>query len=205
MEQDAKAHMTNRQQKAQDTKLKIYYAALEEIKKKGYSNVTIGDITEAAGVAKGSFYTHFDSKEGILRYTYDLINPLYRNAYEQVKDLDFLEAICTFIKITYTELEKRGKEILKALTTNFFGKEFAGVYTNEEREIYICLNKIITRGKETGRLAPDAPVKEYTVALVSTLTGVENYWCLMEDGQSLAGFAVSVVRLAAIGMMNPLN
>lgn len=55
--------MTNRQIKAQDTKQKIYDAALVVIQQKGYANVSIGDITEAAGVAKGSFYTHFDSKE----------------------------------------------------------------------------------------------------------------------------------------------
>ena len=165
MAQKNASHMTNRQKKAQDTKLKIYFAALQEIEKKGYANVTIEDITAAAGVAKGSFYTHFDSKEGILRYTYDCLNPMYVQAYEQVQNLDFLEALCTFVYITYRELEKRGKEILKALTANFFSDEFDGVYADEEREIYVCLNKIIANGKASGALPADAPGKDYAIEM----------------------------------------
>ena len=48
---------TKRQLQAMETKNKIYKAAIEEINKKGFNNVNIEDITTAANVAKGSFYT----------------------------------------------------------------------------------------------------------------------------------------------------
>ncbi|MCD8351023.1 MAG: TetR/AcrR family transcriptional regulator [Planctomycetaceae bacterium] len=195
--------LTNRQIKALDTKQKIYNAALVEIQTKGYLNVSIGDITEAAGVAKGSFYTHFDSKESILRYTYDQLNPIYLHAYNQVKDLDFLNSLCSFIKLSFTELEKLGKEILRAMATNYHSEEFIGVYLDHDRQIYKCLDMIISAGKINGVLSEDIPTKHYVRIIFSVLIGVENCWCLMvDDEMSLADFAVQNVRLIAMGMMD---
>lgn len=193
--------LTNRQIRARDTKEKIYRAALSEIQRKGYTNVYISDITEAAGVAKGSFYTHFDSKESILRYTYNQLNPIYLHAYNQVRDLDFLNCLCSFVRISYTELEKRGKEILRALTMNYFVDEFLGVYIDNTRQIYKCLDMIISIGKVDGVLRDDVPTQEYLNTIMAVLIGVENYWCMMDDDASLAEFAVDSIRLTAMGMM----
>lgn len=194
--------MTNRQIKAQDTKQKIYDAALVVIQQKGYANVSIGDITEAAGVAKGSFYTHFDSKESLLRFTFDQLNPIYIRAYNQVKDLDFLESLHSFIRISFADLEKIGKEIIKALVVNYFSDEFLGVYLDRNRQIYKCLDMIIATGKVQGAVRNDVPTKEYVRIIFSSLIGAEEYWCMMpDDDESLAELAAQNVRLIAMGIM----
>jgi AcrR family transcriptional regulator len=41
-------------------------AASRLFEERGFETVTIADITEAAGVAKGTFYLYFDSKDGLL-------------------------------------------------------------------------------------------------------------------------------------------
>ena len=41
-------------------------AAVKVFKEKGIAKTTIADITEAAGVAKGTFYLYFDAKEHLL-------------------------------------------------------------------------------------------------------------------------------------------
>ena len=46
-----------------ESKTKILDAALQVIRAKGYSATRIEDICEAAGLTKGSFFHHFDSKE----------------------------------------------------------------------------------------------------------------------------------------------
>jgi AcrR family transcriptional regulator len=53
-------------------------AARRVFAEKGLPNATISDVTEAAGVAKGTFYLHFDSKEALLgalkqRFVDDLV------------------------------------------------------------------------------------------------------------------------------------
>jgi TetR/AcrR family transcriptional repressor of nem operon len=46
-----------------ESKTRILDAALHVIRAKGYSAARIEDICEAAGLTKGSFFHHFDSKE----------------------------------------------------------------------------------------------------------------------------------------------
>jgi AcrR family transcriptional regulator len=49
------------------TREKLLAAAEAEVGEKGFHAVGIGDITRRAGVALGSFYTYFESKEEIYR------------------------------------------------------------------------------------------------------------------------------------------
>lgn len=48
------------------TKQALRRAGLALIKSKGLRHVTVDDITKAAGIAKGSFYAHYRSKEELL-------------------------------------------------------------------------------------------------------------------------------------------
>ncbi|MGO5073953.1 TetR/AcrR family transcriptional regulator [Clostridium sporogenes] len=59
-----------RKEKAILTKNKIFETAIELIKEKGYNNVTISQICDKAGVAKGTFYVHYKSKEDIIKESY---------------------------------------------------------------------------------------------------------------------------------------
>lgn len=59
-----------RKEKAAATKEKIFSTAAGLIKEKGYANVTVSEICARAGIAKGSFYVYYKSKEDIIRESY---------------------------------------------------------------------------------------------------------------------------------------
>ncbi len=61
---DAKAPRTERGRK---TLRKLLDAAAEEFGEKGFHEASVSSITRRAGVALGSFYTYFDSKDGLFR------------------------------------------------------------------------------------------------------------------------------------------
>jgi AcrR family transcriptional regulator len=54
------------------TKYKIVDAALDLFSRKGYSAVSVRELTKAVGIKESSLYNHFKSKEEILEYIYDL-------------------------------------------------------------------------------------------------------------------------------------
>ena len=45
---------------------KLFEAATDVIRTKGYAATTVDDVCSAAGVTKGSFFHHFESKEDMV-------------------------------------------------------------------------------------------------------------------------------------------
>lgn len=58
--------MNTRKERANQTRRKIVDAAFSLMSSKPLAEIKVEDITERAGVAKGTFYVHFKSKEDVL-------------------------------------------------------------------------------------------------------------------------------------------
>lgn len=59
------------QARARVTRENIMLGAAEVIRRVGYANASLSDISAAAGVTKGALYFHFESKEAIARALVD--------------------------------------------------------------------------------------------------------------------------------------
>jgi len=59
------ARPESRHESRHESKTRLLQAALHVIRAKGYSATRIEDICEAAGLTKGSFFHHFESKEAL--------------------------------------------------------------------------------------------------------------------------------------------
>src|SRR4051812_25111452 len=62
----AMAARAQRQARAEDTRSKIVAAALELFSENGYVATTVERIVRLAGVAKGTFFVHFATKEALV-------------------------------------------------------------------------------------------------------------------------------------------
>lgn len=68
--------------RGQRTKAALVHAAARVFERDGFLDARIADIAAEAGVATGSFYTYFDSKEAIFREVADeLIDELYQQSH----------------------------------------------------------------------------------------------------------------------------
>ena len=61
-----RAAATGRDAQRQQTRQRVYTAALAEFKRTGLAAADVRDIAAAAGVARGTFYFHFPTKEHVL-------------------------------------------------------------------------------------------------------------------------------------------
>jgi len=57
-----------RERKKEETKRRIFVAAVELFHDKGFDHTTVDEITERADVAKGTFFNYFPRKESVLAY-----------------------------------------------------------------------------------------------------------------------------------------
>lgn len=196
----APARRTKRQLQALKTKDRLFVAAVKMINEKGYENVSVEDITSAANVAKGTFYTHFESKEAVVHYTFQNSDAIYLKASAQAKSPDFLTTVTRFVRLSYTEFEKRGRGIMKAMISNYFsapGRNFYG----QDRKLYRCLEQMVEDGKRQQVLDGSRPNEWYISLLMSSLAGIEIIWCFDFLDRSLADMAEDAIRATATGMM----
>jgi AcrR family transcriptional regulator len=58
--------MGRRQRHGAETRVRLFRCALQLFAERGYPNVTVEDITDAADVGKGTFFNYFESKDQVL-------------------------------------------------------------------------------------------------------------------------------------------
>jgi AcrR family transcriptional regulator len=60
------AEFSSREKRARETRRRIFQAARELFERQGYSETTIDAIVKKAGVAKGTFFVHFATKDAVM-------------------------------------------------------------------------------------------------------------------------------------------
>jgi len=66
MSEQVKEKPTGRQAQRLETRQRVYDAAVAEFRRSGVADADIGAIISAAGIARGTFYFHFPTKEHVL-------------------------------------------------------------------------------------------------------------------------------------------
>ncbi|MGW0195722.1 TetR/AcrR family transcriptional regulator [Nonomuraea sp. NPDC003201] len=88
---------TARRGSRQDTRRKVFRAAVELIAEHGYAATTVDAIAERAGVAKGTVFYNFGSKEGLfealLEHSIDLLAEALANSDTGESALDALDSV----------------------------------------------------------------------------------------------------------------
>jgi AcrR family transcriptional regulator len=66
MSNGAEPQLARRQARADDTRLRLFSAGAELLSAQGYHATSVEQITRRAGVAKGTFFLHFPTKDAIV-------------------------------------------------------------------------------------------------------------------------------------------
>jgi len=59
---------SRRERKKEETRHRIFHAAIDLFRERGFEQTTVDDITEKADVAKGTFFNYFPRKDAVLAY-----------------------------------------------------------------------------------------------------------------------------------------
>lgn len=99
-----------------DKKTEIIEASIELFAKKGFHTTSVQEIVNKANVAKGSFYTYFQSKNELIFSIYTYYSSLTQNKMDQVKERfdDPREAFKKQLEIFF-ELLKSNKSLIVML------------------------------------------------------------------------------------------
>lgn len=108
--------MSLREKKKIETKNRIFEVSGKLFKAKGFDNTTIDEVTKEAGIAKGTFFNYFPTKEALIFYfaeqKAELVYDLTEN--RDMKHLPTKERIKKFLVVLAESYEK-DKELTKLL------------------------------------------------------------------------------------------
>lgn len=194
--------MSKRQQDALLTKQKIYNAAKTLFGERGYNNVTIDDIVGKAGVSKGSFYNHFESKENVIGSIYTEYDRLFYNAYEAVKNLSGAGKIVSFFTIYFNTMRVTvSLGLLKAIYSAQVYSKYGSQIVNDSREYHNILKLLIESVADDGLLREGLSPDDISHSLQTFIAGIEYKWCLSDGSFDLLAEAQSNLQILMKGFI----
>lgn len=180
-----KERITARQAKAMETKAKIYTTAEQLFRDHGFENVSVDAIVEKAGVAKGSFYVHFESKNALITsliasYVDDLdLN--YRSYLDSFPPSTRASEILLSLvgKIADILSETIGHERMKiAYETLLTRPVNSSPIIGYDRELYKMFNTLVERGIRQGEFQAVKSIDTIAKHCILAMRGLTYEWCI---------------------------
>lgn len=170
-----------RKARAQETKKKLMESAISLFQEKGFDAVTVEEITQRAGTAKGSFYTYFSTKSDIIVEEFWSIDAYYRKYSRNLKRYDsageklaaFTRAQARFIR------DKVGVDMLKILYANqTVNSGDDKVIINETRAWHTLIEEIMDEGQKRGEIRSDLSATQMARWFNRAMRGFFLDWCI---------------------------
>lgn len=147
-------------EKQERTRKQIIAAAIDAFHANGFQKTRISDIVSGAGVAQGTFYIYFKSKEEIFNHICSEFTAMFLNLLENAEDL-FAGATIEQIR---TDLQAFIREVIILFTANYkmarllfiegssYGGPFKGVYEEIYAQFIDRIGKDLIVGRERGHI-----------------------------------------------------
>ena len=175
-----------RKEKAAATKETIFSTAVGLIKEKGYNAVTVSEICQRAGIAKGTFYVHYASKEDIVRESYysDMgvfIEQRYSAFLESSPDCGGGERVLRFLSLELEFAEYAGYELTCLAYALNLGACVPGPSEHLRKRTFsrILYQEIAAH---MGEAQPGLSPADVFTYLESVVRGVLATWCFSNRG-----------------------
>ena len=175
--------MNKRQENALKTRQKLIDTAEELLSKKGFNAVSVEDITNASGVAKGTFYVYFKHKEDI---TTEICRGYFKeieNNLNSMGNADIIEKISYYFSDFMVKVELYGINICREWIKGVIDPN-ESIEKNEKSKLqydYEMLENILQKAILNKELKKDTPVELLTHIIITQLYGMMTCWC-MSDG-----------------------
>lgn len=181
-----------------ETKKRLINSARKLFREKGYYGVTVDEIIMDASSSKGSFYTHFNSKEELLLEMVPLIDEMYNDFLGNIEKINSsIDKIFLFTQFVFKTMEEEiGMEFISAIYSaqiNDAKKE--SFLISPERAYYQVLEDFIQKGKERGEIIQDVDPDNMTKMLTSCIRGIIYDWCLSKGEFDLATYGGEIIHM----------
>jgi TetR/AcrR family fatty acid metabolism transcriptional regulator len=183
---------------------RILRAAVDVFADYGYFNAKVAQIAKAAGVADGTIYLYFESKEDVLITIFREHTRNYLHALElRMANVDRAEdRLRTAVR---HHLETLGRDRALAVVSQVelrHSLKFLSLFSQQEVADYLnVIRKIVEHGQEQEAFRRNVHPQLATKAIFGVLDEMVTSWMLSEKDYDLAAQAEQVADLILTGLL----
>ena len=173
--------VSRRERKKDETRERIFREAIRLFRERGFEKTTIDDITEAADVAKGTFFNYFPKKEAVLAY---LSEKRLVAAEENAEATLTAQGSCSEkligVYLSAASAYEEDRELSRYVLNELMARAFGPNEDTGRRWQHITLT-LIERGRETGELRRDVDPLRVESLLGSIYVATVYLWLNCSD------------------------
>ena len=180
----------SREEKKAELRERLYQTALQLFREQGYAATSVREITQRAGVAKGTFFNHFPTKEHLLLEWYRLCDRL---TYAAVKDMVFASARQAIITLMEDDLKRvlADKDLLIAKNQIVYSQHMISdeEQSQDTRFFDFCLH-YLREDQQSGQIDPQLDLNYFTNLILTVITGNARRWVYQNGNFNLTASMV---------------
>lgn len=172
-----------RQRRSADIRERLFRAALQLFAEKGFVETTVGDITEAADVGKGTFFNYFPSKDHILLAFGEMQLAKLQDAVNTARNTN--EPMQQFLRslgVRMTQEPTRNPAIIRALLQAYLSTTpVRAAMIEMQNRVHALHTQMIQLGQDRGEIRNDLPAADIAYVFRQTIFGTLLIWSLYGD------------------------
>ncbi|MGH7417724.1 MAG: TetR/AcrR family transcriptional regulator [Candidatus Rokuibacteriota bacterium] len=181
----------------------IIEAAIRVFARTGYYNSRVSDIAREAGIASGTIYLYFKTKDEILvtLFREKMAEWVAHVRGEIASEPDAVAKLHRLVALHFSVLE-RYPELAEVVQVELRQgqKFFRGASAHEVSAYFDLIGSVIQEGIAAGQVRPDVPVKVATKVLFGAMDQMATSWVLGKRAYRLSDAAESVASIFLKGV-----
>ena len=172
--------MGRRQRRAAETRVRLFRCALQLFAERGFPNVTVEDITEAADVGKGTFFNYFESKDHVLGVMAEIQLGKVREAVTMAESgKQSIHSVLRRLFLRVGEEPGRSPDLARTLISSFLAsvavRKLIDRNMSEGRKMAA---QVVSVGQERGEIDPRLKKEKVALQLQQAFMGTLLLWSL---------------------------
>jgi AcrR family transcriptional regulator len=168
-----------RERRRAETRDRILRAAMQLFAERGFNAITVGEITEAADVGKGTFFNYFPSKEHVLTVLAERQVGKYARTVEMVRAG---RSTCEALRWLYHALPEESRHsqtLVRSLFVAFLSNdEVRAMIRERTSSARVVLAEVFTLGQRRGEVGPEFAPQKLALWFQQALFGSVMMWVL---------------------------
>ncbi|MGP8271002.1 MAG: TetR/AcrR family transcriptional regulator [Terracidiphilus sp.] len=172
--------MGRRERRAAETRIRLFRCALQLIAERGFTNVTVEDITESADVGKGTFFNYFATKDHVLGVMAEIQLGKVREAASLAGEgKQKIQSVLHRLVMLLAEEPGHSPALARAMISSFLASEgVRGIIDRNMREGRKAIAEIVAAGQERGEIDGKLKKNKIAIQLQQMLMGTVLLWSL---------------------------